>query len=296
MKLPAILLTVLLSVASAYATVLYVEKHGGIASMTAPSVKETAFERVMRTGVLRCGYYVFPPVTQRDLNTNELSGFAVDLTNRLAANAGLKVEWTEEVDFGNWTAELQAGRFDAMCTPAWPTASMSRVVRFTRPFIYSSINVYARGDDHRFDNNLKAVNDPSVTIAVIEGTALVELIESHFPKAKLLLLPQNSPGGSQAENLATKKADLILWDENGVFDYLKTHPGGVHNIAPGHPVRIMPFELAVQVSEDRLRDFLDTALQDLEDTGYLEQVIRKWERAPGSFFYLAPPYALPDKQ
>jgi ABC-type amino acid transport substrate-binding protein len=288
MKFSQVVMVILVSVSlSVYAT----RHYAGLSS--APAAKEQAMDRVLRTGVLRCGYYVFSPITIRDPNSGKLSGFSVDMMSRIAQEAGLKLEWTEQVDFGNWPEALKSGRFDAVCTPLWPDPSVARVASFTRPMLYSSISVYARGDDHRFDGNLAAVNDPKVTIVVLDGTGQAVLAETHFPKAKLLRLPQATAAGLQAENVATKKADLLLWDENGVFDYLKTNPNGLHNVDPKHPVRVMPFELAVAPGETRLREFLDIGVQSLEDTGYTQYLIRKWERAPGGFYPMAKPYDAP---
>jgi ABC-type amino acid transport substrate-binding protein len=260
---------------------------------TAQTAKETALERVLRTGVLRCGYYVFPPETLRDPNTRALSGLAVDIMERIAKNASIKIEWTEEVDFGNWMAGLKAGRFDAMCTPMWPEPALAREVLFTRPMNYSGIYAYARYDDHRFDGNLAAVNDPSITVAAIEGTPQLTLAQDHFPKARLLPLPQNAPGASTVENVVTKKADVFLWDDNGVHDFLASNPNSVHNIDPGHPLKVMPFELVTNMGESALRDFLDVGLQSLEDTGVTNTLLDKWERMPGNFYRMAKPYVLP---
>ncbi len=70
MKLSQITLIVLLSAVVAFASVKLMAP-----TNPAQKQKETAFARVMRTGVIRCGYYVFPPVTYRDPDTNALSGF-----------------------------------------------------------------------------------------------------------------------------------------------------------------------------------------------------------------------------
>lgn len=86
----------------------------------------------------------FPPVTYRDPNTKALSGLSVDMMEHIARDAGLKVEWTEETDFGNWIAGMTAGRFDAFCTPMWPDTAMARQVLFTRPMFYAGIFVYAQ--------------------------------------------------------------------------------------------------------------------------------------------------------
>ena len=159
MRFPQLILVIVLSVLAASATTSYINRATPPdgTSVTSATKAESAFDRVKRTGILRCGYYVFPPVTLRDPNTRALSGMGVDTIEQLLHGTGIKVEWAEEVDFGNWQAGLEARRFDAVCTPMWPEASLAREALFTRPILYSGINVYARGDDHRFDNNLAVV-------------------------------------------------------------------------------------------------------------------------------------------
>ncbi|NND65343.1 MAG: hypothetical protein HKM24_05195, partial [Gammaproteobacteria bacterium] len=59
----------------------------------APEVeaKESVAQRVQRTGVLRCGYNVNPPMLVADANTGEITGFTPDIVNRMAELMHLKV-------------------------------------------------------------------------------------------------------------------------------------------------------------------------------------------------------------
>lgn len=267
----------------------------GRATVSSPAgetvASESAFGRVMQTGVLRCGYYVYPPATMRDPQSGQLSGLSVDMMEAIAHNTGLRIEWTEETDFGNWHPGLAARRYDAMCTPMWPDSSLARVALFTRPMFYASINLYGRADDHRFDNNLSAANDPAVTIVAYENDATTTLTKSLFPKANLDSLPANTPAGLAAENVVMKKADLVMWDANGAFEFQKNRPGRLRNVDPHHPIKVMPFELLTAIDEPRLRDFLDVALQELEDTGVTARLLDRWEQVPGSFYRMARPYS-----
>lgn len=54
------------------------------------SKQETTFERVLRTGVIRCGYPVWPPSNIVDPNTKILSGYSHDLTEAVADELSLK--------------------------------------------------------------------------------------------------------------------------------------------------------------------------------------------------------------
>jgi len=150
----------------------------------APIKQETAFERVMRTNTLRCGYMLLPPQLIRDPNTKQFSGVAYDLINEAAKILGLKVEWTEEVNFSTVAEGLKSERYDSLCLTAYRWGPSARVMEYTNPIFYSTTNVYVRANDTRFDNDLNLINDENVTIATIDGEAAQFIKESDFPKGK----------------------------------------------------------------------------------------------------------------
>ena len=45
--------------------------------------KESAYERVIRTGIIRCGYFVWPPFLAIDPNTNKKSGIFFDIVEEI---------------------------------------------------------------------------------------------------------------------------------------------------------------------------------------------------------------------
>jgi ABC-type amino acid transport substrate-binding protein len=62
--------------------------------------KETSYDRVMRTGVIRCGYVEWPPYLLKDPNTQEFSGLIYDYMMAIGKDLGFKVEWSESVGWG----------------------------------------------------------------------------------------------------------------------------------------------------------------------------------------------------
>lgn len=248
--------------------------------------KETAFERVMRTGVLRCGYYNFPPVMiMYDQNGKKNpTGFSVDLLQTIGQKTGLKIEWAEEVTFGNWPQALDAGRIDVMCTPAWSDAALGRVALFTRPMFYSTMSPLVRSDDKRFGNNLERLNQPDVTFLMQDGNALVELTKQFFPKAKILAIAANVDGASAVENIITKKADVMISDKNAVYEYNKrTGKNLLRMVDAENPLKYQPATMAVSVKELALQAFLDNALNDLYYTGTIDHILKKWEAEPNLY-------------
>ena len=251
-----------------------------------------AFHRVMDKGVLRCGYYVFPPVTYRDPNTNELSGFTVDMMNEIGRRADLKIEWAEETNFANWVPGIQNGRYDVACTPNWPDLPMSRVVTFSKPMFYAGLYPMVRSDDARFKgNDLKAFNKEGITFAMTDGDTMQAAVKSRFPKAAVNVMPPGSGNTSYVLEVIGKKADVFLTDQNGKIEFEKAYPGKLRFMSDVTPFKTQPFNLAVNKEETLLNDFMNAAIDDLINDGTMDQLLRKWEPQPGkTYMRVAKPY------
>ncbi len=97
------------------------------------------FDRVQKSGVLRCGYNIEEPDLEIDPNTGKVFGVAVDIIERMAQLLGWKVEWSEQVGWSEMTAGLQADRYDLICVGKWVFASRNARWRFHNAnFLYCS--------------------------------------------------------------------------------------------------------------------------------------------------------------
>jgi aspartate/glutamate/glutamine transport system substrate-binding protein len=251
----------------------------------APS-QETAFDRVMRTGVIRCGYYVFPPIVMRDVNSNSMSGLSVDFMQRLAERAGLKVEWVEEITFGNWVPAMQGNRFDMICTPMWPELTHGRAVLFTEPLFYSGLSPAVRADDARFTatSRREQLNSPEYTILTQEGNATDAIGRASFPNAKFYIVSPEAGTATYYQDLINKKADAILTDRNGQHEMTKNGQT-IRLVDPSNPIKLQSFPLVVNRGETELRDFLNLAITEMDYSGDLDRVLRKWESEPGLTYH-----------
>lgn len=275
--------TILISILAAVITTWVMGGLHAPGNMSAATAKETAFARIMRTGVIRCGYYVFPPATYRDPNTKELSGFSVDFMNQLAERAGLKVEWTEEVTFGNWVPALQARRFDISCTPQWPELPMGKALLFTDSLFYSGIYPSLRANDPRLPK-IKTRNDlntPDFTFIAQEGNMTYNLTRQNFPNAKLYSLPPNADGGEYYQAILTGKADIVLSDRNGIYQFNKMNDNAFTTILMNDPVKLQSFPLVISDGETDLLNFLNFAIREMDYSGDIDRILRKWEPEPG---------------
>ena len=256
---------------------------------TATTQAETGFERVMRTNTIRCGYYVYPPISYRDPNANKLSGFSIDMMEKIADKAGLKVEWTDEVTFGNWTQELEAGRYDVACTTMWPAIPLGRKALFSKPIMYSQIYAIGRSDETRF-NGLADLNKPEVKITVADANETFYLAKEWFPNATIMTQPQNADGTQVILDVIGRKADVMISDLNAVAQWNKNNDQKIAVTAGGAVLKAMPFTLAVKATDTDLGNFLNNAIDDLNNTGATSRLIDKWMEYRGVFIPVATPY------
>ena len=250
--------------------------------------KESAFDRIIRTGTIKCGYFTFPPLSIKDANSGKLSGITVDIFNQAAKNMGLKVDWAEEVSFAGLIPGLQTKRYDAVCTPMWPTAARGREVAFITPEFYAALGVWVRADDKRFTNNIDAINSPSVTIVGIDGQIEQSVHDEQFPNAAFYSLPGGTDFSQEMMDIVSKKADVTFVDKAAGALFEERHPGKIKNITKT-PLRVFPFSIAVQGEEIRLKNMLDVAIQELHNTGYIERKLQQYDPAH-HFLPVAAPY------
>jgi ABC-type amino acid transport substrate-binding protein len=258
----------------------------------ADDAKESAFDRIMRTGVIRCGYYVFPPVTYRDPNTGILSGLTVDTMNYIAERASLKVEWTEEVTFGNWVPALQAKRVDAICTPMWPELPMARAAAFSEPMFFAGLYPVVRADDVRFAKGVtrERFNQPDVTFVSQEGNITSILTKAAFPNAKHYVLSPEADTTSLVMSVVNKKADVQLADYNAVNQWNEHNESKIKIIDQIAPIKVQQFPFSVGRGEYDLLAFLNLAVKEMHYNGEMDRILRKWEPEPGkTFLRVAPP-------
>jgi polar amino acid transport system substrate-binding protein len=286
MKFLQIVTTVLLSAAVAGSIVHF----KGSSRQTA--AKETVFDRVMRTGTLRCAYLPYRPEVIKDPNTGELSGYAVDISNEIGRQLNMKIEWTEELGFGfqNVANGFKSSRFDAVCSGFVETASHARGALFSIPIDYATEHAYVRADDERFDDSLDGINAPSVKIAQIDGEATVAIAKEIFPLAGRYSLPEMSDLSLALEAVASGKADVAIFPVATGKDFLTHNPGKL-KVLRQHQVKawIQPV-MAFPHGEHDLKYVVDATLRALHENGFIERTLRKYDPNLDSYLLAAKPY------
>lgn len=286
-----IFLAAFVAVLCAFATVkICVPKAGGKA---AEAHKETAFERVARTGTLRCGYMIYAPNFMQDVNKKEFSGIFHDTVEAMGKELNLKIVWQEEAAYDNLIEGLKSGRFDAICSGLWENPAKAAFVDTTDPLFFNELAVYARADDTRFDYALDKLNDESVTFAVIEGAMADQIAKSDYPKAKRNALPPLSDFPQLLMEVSAKKADVTISATQEILVYDQNNQTKLRKVITDKPFRVFPNVIFVRKGENELVSMLNSALHQVNYTGRLDAIIISYEKQPGTLLRLSDSYKTP---
>lgn len=258
----------------------------------AANAQESVFERVTRTGVIRCGYFTWSPFLMIDPNTKQASGIYHDVIEEIGKKLNLKIEWTEDTGQSNPFEGMKTGRFDMFCGPITPTPDRAKQVGFSRPFFYIPYYAYTRADETRFKTAAN-INDPKTKIAVIDGEFAYEIVKRDFPKASLLTLPAMSDGSSVMMSVTTKKADIFLNDSAATAVFMDKNPGQV-KIATREPLRTLAAVIVLPQNDLAFKTMVDTVLDQLLEDKFVDSVIAKYALKDSSFLPVAKGYAIPD--
>lgn len=247
-----------------------------LTAKTAPVAKaETAYDRVIRTGTLRCAYAIYEPWLGKDPNTGKVNGVAADVMAAFEQASGLKIEWGPEIDWGSIAATLQNGKADAFCATVMATPQRGRVLGFSTPLLFSTIEAFVRADDKRFDNNPDRLNQPDVRIAVNMGDLSEEVARRLFPKAQLVY---KSPMSGESElflNVVSNKADVTLSGPSNLTSFNAANPHTVlRKVVFDRSLVSYAVSFAVEIHEDALLKLIDTTLHHLNDIGVTDRILR----------------------
>ncbi|MEK6923728.1 MAG: transporter substrate-binding domain-containing protein [Candidatus Micrarchaeota archaeon] len=240
------------------------------------AVEASTFARIISSGRVNVCYITYPPMIIKDGATGTLKGHFYDAFEEIARDASLKPEYLETT-WSNWVSELQSGRCDVSIAPTFATTARATAVAFAKPLLYAGNSAIVRKGDGRF-NSISDFNRKNVTIAVAEGEASHAFAKTHLPDAQLKVLSTASGGDLSLPFLEVSagRADAGLSDSYSVAKYAESH-AGVTDLFAARPYGLTALSWAVRTDDVELLNFLNTAISQLESSGTLVELERKYD-------------------
>lgn len=239
-------------------------------------------ERIDDTGELHAGYGVYPPYTQEDPNTRELSGFSVDIINHIASEIKCRVVW-HRFNWNTMSADLKRGEFDVIADPIFQTIPRAREFAFTQPYAYFADGIaVVRVAETRF-SAFADLDQESVNIAVGQGWASETLVRSRFTKAKITPVQTSTDLLQVFNEVLAGRADVAVADAADAVRFVQEHPREVRALFLDDPPAHMPAGFALRPDDREGAEFLSVALRNMDATGILGAIGRRYQLPSARF-------------
>ena len=251
---------------------------------------DAVYDRVIKSGKIRASYASYPPYCIKDPNTGKFSGIFVEVLEEAGRRLELNVDWTEEVGWGAIFEGLNSDRHDVFGAGIWRNSSRGKVGDFSRPLFYNVIKVYGRPNETRI-TSLDSIERSGVRIASLDGAIEDVIAKSDFPSNRRVSVPQLNPWSDVLLNITTNRADITFAEPAAVNLFLEKNPGTLKELLPDTPVRVFANTYAFKLGDPKFKAMLDAVLEEIQNDGHLEKVLRRYEKVPGAeFFRVATPY------
>ena len=266
-------------------------------AFAADKTKESAYERVMRTGTIRIGYALWPPYITKDPASGTMGGMVYELVERTAKVLNLKTDWALEYAPGQQVEALKTGKVDVLALDGPWTRSAMPYSGYSRAQFYVPVYIHvAQKRAAEFaGKSLDTLNRPDFSFSAMDGDLSLDLKEMLYPAAKFFTLPGTADPTLLMENIMTGKADALIQDSLTVQSYNKTrltkNQDGLVALHPEKPLAIYPCIISAQPQELELLGLLDRGIDFLHNMGMDERILRKYDPNLESIYTAAPEYA-----
>ncbi len=231
--------------------------------------------RINETHELHAGYGVYPPYNQEDPVSHKLSGFSIDIIEQIAKELKCKVVW-HRFNWNTMAADLKRGEFDVIADPIFQTIPRAREFAFSAPYAYFADGIaVVKIDDTRF----KAFDDldkDGIKIAVGQGWASETLLRTRFTKASVDSVQTTSDLLQVFNDVVSGRADVAVADGADAERFVKEHSKEVKALFLDAPPAFMPAGFALRPSDREGAEFLNVCLRNLESTGVLEGLSKRY--------------------
>lgn len=248
--------------------------------------RESAFDRVLRTGTLRCGYFVMDSLLTKDLKTGKMGGPGYDIITAMAKNLSLKVEWVQEAGFASMGNDLNTGRYDMVCAPVVPNGPRARVMSMSRTVFSQPVTIWLHKDDPRLvQKDPSWLNAGMTKFISVDGTAFTTLIENFFPQAAIVALPELTPVSDMYLELKGRKVDAMLMTTYNAVKFAEKNEGIVHQYTD-RIVNYPTYQFPLPQGDAKMQSMVNMALQELVYNGVIDAVLGKYD--PEKIYYKRP--------
>ncbi len=254
-----------------------------LAGFAALPARARTLDEILRAQKLIVGVNPSVPPTAMFNDKNELDGFDVQLSRKIAAMLGVAVDFVQ-VGANDRVPFVASGKVDIVMGAMTRTPARAKVIDFTLP-VNTEANAVLTIEGKPLEK-WQDLNDPKFTVAEVRGTTSAEFVRANLPQAKLLLLDDHP---SLVAALAQGRADASINVVELEVKYMALHPNVKWKTLPT-PVRLYYNAIGVAKGNDTLRNWLNVAIFDLQSDGTVDALWKEWFKTDNIFGVKPNPY------
>ena len=209
------------------------------------------------------------PWSYTDPNTNEYTGFSIDMITGFAEAIGVEVEFTP-LEFSELIPAVQSGRADIISSNISRTAARAATVLFTEPVGYSNCVVLVREDSGI--SSISDLDNADYTITAPAGSIQEELAKENFPNADVSTLTSTTDAIAA---LKAGRADAYVTDSIQAYPLMDSDATLVM-LPENLNSDTVAFALNLSTSSYTLRDAFNTYLKVIKLDGTYNELYNKY--------------------
>ncbi|WP_257349471.1 transporter substrate-binding domain-containing protein [Pseudalkalibacillus decolorationis] len=207
----------------------------------------------------------YPPFSYRDAESNEITGYDVEVAREVGKRIGMKVEFVP-TEWKGMFSSLDSKRFDMIANQVAITDERKEKYSFSNPYAISGGQVIV----HEENTEIKGIDDlKGKTVGTTQGSNYAKAAEEAGAKIKYY------KGIAQVlADLNVKRIDAALNDRLFVQQELKDSNYKVKPV--GEPFNKTKMAFAFRKNQDELIEKVNNALKEMKEDGTIAELSQKY--------------------
>lgn len=235
------------------------------------STEKTAWENIQETGVLKVATSgTLFPASYHDSESNELTGYDVEMAKELAKRLDLEIEFTE-MAFDGMLSSINSGQVDFAINDITVTDERKEKFGFTDPYKHSVGAAIVRKSDL---SGIDSLEDLKGKKAAGEATTTYMEVARSYGAEEVIY--DNATNDQYLRDVSTGRTDVILNDyytQSLAVSYYSDLDIMVHPT-----IRYNPSSASIILKKENedMRDAFNKALKEMKDDGTLTNLSKQF--------------------
>lgn len=208
------------------------------------------------------------PFTYHDEETNELTGYDIEVAKAVAAQMGVEVEFIES-EWDSLLVALDTGRLDTVINDVTATDERREKYDFSDNYFYSARQVVVKTGNEVGLHSLEDLNGKKIATNATNSWA------GRLEELGVEIVPIDNTDQC-ATMVETGRVDFCMFNTIVLGEYMIQHPEAQLEVAFVIDEDINEVAIPTRKGEERFLNEINTALQSLRDNGQLLELSMKY--------------------